>query len=593
MKKFIALFTAMLFVVSAFAFVGCGGGERPTPLDVSTMSNEELLVYSVTGGLTKGSVLGLSTPSTESPIRDQKLSMELVINELSMAGTNVFGDDSFGIELDADFDADTNAFDTDMELDLFGESPAISAIYCQEGIYITDLMELTDDVLGISMDEISALMGDYGLTGDPYADYEDTYVDYDYDFTYEDDSLYDEDYTYDEELWDDTVTPDYGYSSPVGALEGLDYEALIATLTELEPAITKAITDAVDKHLTQGVTKEIKDITVEGVEYKNAYNVKFSIDGKTAFNIILDVATALCKEDALAEYLPEGFDISTLPTDEILPVMEGINLSFDNLVSAEGDTVVLDIDVTAAGKKFAVDFYDVDKKAEMKAGFLKEDGSFDEAMGVLYYTYTLDGKNEKGVIGFNEDGVETELIKFEGSFDGDAHEGTLSIISAVTTSLDYLVKGDTYNGKFEISNIKVSDGEETESLDIKFGIEYDIYTESADLDLYLKGDIQGTKIDMSASLEYEYANVTIIIPKDYKSFDEISEMEILSWANKLSEEYPGIFEGLMNMGGPSYEDDYDYNEDFDYDYGYDEDFDYDYDFDEDYSIDFGDLEYDF
>ena len=642
MKRLVALLTAVLFIISACVFAGCGNGDAKTPIekekvDLSTLSNAELLALSFADSFAQDNALTVLA-DRYSAFKDNSRNIELKINKLVSDGEIILEDPiKLGYEGKIDYEGDAiNGVAAEVEFELFGETIPFDYVADQNGIYATDLFGLNDEVIGITIEDINEKYGEgyfENLLGiGSYSNYESTYWEdataigiiggaesNDFDYGYANSFPTDFDAIIDSAL--ESVIGE-NYKDIVGddfdVLYDLDYEALIngdiqgflngimsdptvmAEVTALMETLLAPVANSINNAIAENVReelikKEIKDVTVEGVEFKNAYVISVSIDGKLVKDIIKSIYDSLLNDNGIysAALANAGINI-----DEILAVTEGFSFTLNNVLSAEGESVSMDIRLSAMGMTVAYVSTDVETKKDTKFGILDANGNFDANLGYIGYSYEWNKSNdtEKGVLSVTTSGITEEFIKFEGSYDGNKREGKFYGFGEGTTfSFDYMIKGDDLCGEISVGNFAITENGKTEAFDVKLSFAYNIFVEGAEVEFGIKSNGEGNELDMEISVCEIYEDVKINVPKKYTNFKEMNQFEILGWIGDFEEKYPNIYNALMgdfggSMGGlgGGYNDDYSFDMN---DFSFDMD-DYSFDMD-DFSFDMDDYSFDF
>ena len=185
MKRLVALLTAVLFIISACVFAGCGNGDAKTPIekekvDLSTLSNAELLALSFADSFAQDNALTVLA-DRYSAFKDNSRNIELKINKLVSDGEIILEDPiKLGYEGKIDYEGDAiNGVAAEVEFELFGETIPFDYVADQNGIYATDLFGLNDEVIGITIEDINEKYGEgyfENLLGiGSYSNYESTY----------------------------------------------------------------------------------------------------------------------------------------------------------------------------------------------------------------------------------------------------------------------------------------------------------------------------------------------------------------------------------------------------------------------------------
>ncbi|MBR5278378.1 MAG: hypothetical protein IKU23_03840 [Clostridia bacterium] len=651
MKRLVALLTAVLFIISACVFAGCGNGDAKTPIekekvDLSTLSNAELLALSFADSFAQDNALTVLLDKATEP-KDSVIGTKLEVNKLVADGENLL-EDPLSIEFEGKMDYGTdfiNGIAAELKVSMLGETLPLEFIANGDGIYATDILGLNDKAIGISTAEIEAMIesmgGLEGILGslDPYGAYENaTYWEdataigiiggaesNDFDYGYANSFPTDFDAIIDSALesvigenYKDVVGDDFDvlydldYEALIngdiqGFLEGImndqaTSEAITAMLDSVFTPFFDAFASSIEANVTEDLlTKEVKNVTVEGVEFKNAYVISLYVEA----NLLKEIIETAYEKLLYGENLyGAALGNAQLNFDDILQTTEGISLTVTNVLSAEGEAISRDIYLTGMGQAAKYVSTDIGTKSTFKVGMVDANGNFDANLGYIYYNYdwNKDNNTEKGVLGATMGGANEEYAKFEGSYNGDKHEGRFSIgLNDELFGVDYMIKGDDLCGEISVGNFAFNENGRTETLNVTFTMSYNIYVEGVEVEFGIKGEIEGTEADMTISFWSKNKDVTINAPKDYQKLSEMNEMVFLGWFGDFSEKYPNISKALMgDFGGMSglgggYNDDYsfdldDYSFDLD-DYSFDLD-DYSFDLD-DYSFDLDDYSFDF
>ena len=523
-KRIIAILMSLLMVFSVAVLSACdktgdgdGSGEE-SKVSVENLSAKELFQLSFTN-TANGSQDQI--PDILTKAGDLKVKADLKVNKLDVQGQDMTMGKPISLAFDASVDMDGKALEANASAELFGEKPTIGAIINSEGAYVTDLLGVNDKPIGVKFDE---LLG--------------------------------------------TIMPEAGANSA---------SDMIAQATQLVDTIMAIVTNAVEKNITdEAFVKEMKDVTVEGVEFKGAAVVTFTIDKAMTQAIITEIITQIsANEDLKALMGDEEIDLT-----EIEGMLEGFtNVIVTNTISADAETIAMDIIINGdldGYNGFAMKSTFVGGNCKISVAPVDEKSEFIAEEGILNIAYTLDDAgNEKFVVSFTETDETVEFVKAEGTYNNNKHEGTLTVdVDGSGVSLKYVMEGDLMNGKLTISDLAIAEGGVSNTIPVTVTVEYSMNNTKADMKLSVVANIEGmANIDVSAEISVETSNVTVSAPADAVSINDIDENEAMDWLTKIGEKYPTIFSMISSMGGSSYDDNY-MEDDYYYDDTYYEDGDY-------------------
>ena len=413
---------------------------------------------------------------------------------------------------DFSIDADGKAVEVKGEVELFGEKPTIGAILNTEGAYVTDLLGVTDKAIGIKFED--ALNSVVGAGG--------------------------------------SVLP-----------EGMD----IASLTGLGDTVINIVTTAIENNINdEAFTKETKDVTVDGVEFKGASVVTFTLDKAMIQAIVTEIITNITANEDIKALMGE----ESIDSSEITSQLEGFtNIIITSTISAEAETVAIDIVINGdldGYKGFAMKSAFVGENRKMSVAPIDEKGEFIAEEGILNISYTIDGEGkELFTIAFVDSEETIEYVKAEGTKTNNKHEGNLTVnADGQAISVKYVLEGNLKNGKLILSDLAMTQEGVSNEIPVTLTIEYSLNDTKADLKVSVTANIEGmANVDISATLSVETGNVSVTAPADAIDFTEIDETEAMGWLTALSEKYPSIFSMISSMGGmgtvePDYDENYDY-----------------------------------
>ncbi len=511
-KRFIALFTALLLVFSAFLMTACdkdsntdnSGAEEQSKVDIATLSAKELFEYSLTNTAKTDSIPEIMTKES-----DLKASYSIELNELSAAGEDITQGKPIKLTFDGAFDVDNTAAELNAQISAFGETPSLSAIVSKDGAWVTDLLGVNNKAIGVKFDELEI--------------------------------------------------PDA--SGEITAATNAFNDALLA-ITGANEEIVNAYNEAVSKYVTDDqFAKENGAVTIDGVTVENATTVTFTFTSEDAKNVFKDVLTKIISLEAFKEYVGD----EEVDVDEALAAFDSLgDLKYANVIDAEGNLVAMDIYFTVNSENYetgeieaqayAIKATMVNDSCKVHIGMLK-DGALDAEAGIVKceYTYNKETNEEKFFFGIQE-GEETETyITIDGTFKDGKHEGVFSVPEML--SIKYSFEGDGFSGKLSISEISVIDQGVTTTIPLEFNVEFACSDRRIGYEYILKLDVQDVaKIDLSIKAAIEVANVTVEAPTDYTNATELTEEDMAPWLQQLPEKYP-TFYALIEAAMNSYEGD--------------------------------------
>jgi len=416
---------------------------------------------------------------------DIKTSFTLDIDKLTI-GENIFADKENPISLgiNSDFDSATNASSLSAFFEIFGEKPSVSAVITQSAFYIVDLLGINDSAISVNIPEIES---------------------------------------------------DSSFDSAVSIYNSIDFSKLSSELlTAVSNAFKKNITDS---HFS----KEVTDITVEKVVYKDCAIVTLIIDKDTLTAICVDIANSLKKSDTFKDLIDDSSEVTASDID-----------------LGDVDKIIINDTVTADAKTLSMNFDVKDKDDSLLFTFISalSDNSVKISAGLptpfFNISYSWD---ENGAQSFScniiVDEEQSLDFKFDETFKDGKFEGAASLKVAETTiGLKYSREEKKDGFKFAVSEFSFTDDGITLSLPLELTVEQKTSEKGSTTDITFKMALQDSfDISISSSLSVTAEDVSVSVPESTVNIEEISEDTLDSWLLEAATKYPTIYLTLSSLFG--------------------------------------------
>ncbi len=513
-KRITAILLATLLVLSAFLMTSCKKdkeeGEDEEKIVVENLSAKELFALSINNTLSGGN--GLMSAFTTSSKNEGEISAKVNLNKLEVEGNDMLQGEKISAEIGGKVDMDNKAVEVQVALNALGEKPSFKGVLDTNGVYITDLLGVNSQPIGMTFEDLDL---------------------------------------------------------DASVLDQILNNEFIDASAELYNDIAKALSASLDKNITESAyTKEMKDVTVDGKEYKGAAVATLTVTSEMAKNFVYDFITSLSANDVVSDLLNNsGMDASDI-SDEI--DFEG-SVKITNIVSADAKTIAVDFDVDIEGKKFALKYSNIETSIKMTAGLVGENGEFDVDEGIIKFEYTLDGENEKATLTAVEGEETMVLMTIEGTLKNGKHEGTLKInpeqpsnkeevesdgaVSAVVSraiTVKYTYEATNTTLKLGISEIGMVQNGITVSIPLNLSYELKATGSKFEYKIAAALNMENTiNVDFSLEVAVDLKSVTVTAPTSYMTIDELDENTAQQWLTKLQNKYPKIIEFISEMGNSS------------------------------------------
>ena len=571
--KILAFLTAMLLVLSSLLMTACdksdsnsktddndaassavsdesnstgesGNVSEESSTNVDELSPKELFSHSIKTALSNDEIFdNIDFNEIVDNVKSNdtiKYDIDVVINKLASEGVTIF-DETVKFNMGIGADLTNGVAKADIGFEMFGEKPEISAILAENGIYFSEF-------LGISDKPILATFEEMGVSVDEFQ----------------------------------AITP----SSFAAILEEMGInEDDFDKIADLCNFFVETIEKAVSNNITdEAYTTETKDVSINGVEIKNAKIITLTITAENAEGIIKDIVTDTLANETIKELL-ESNEAADVTVDEIMePLGDAIESVFKSVkiinIVDNDTTVALNIElngvetniefVTDEDGNFIEETTDTEEfcfgvycafagnTTKIQAGLI-ENGSFDTTQGILTYEYTLDGNNEKLTFSLEEDGETNTYVNYEGTKNGNKHEGVLTLTDGEDKVIltGYIEDNET-SGTLAITEITADMGGVKTTVPLELIVSATATDTKISIEYSIKVDIKDIiTMDMTAKYSIEYTEVAIEIPSDTIGVDDLTEDDLLAWEEEFMENYPKIIEYfeelVMAMQTPSYE----------------------------------------
>lgn len=485
-KRILALFTALLMLLSMAFFVGCD--KKDANDDDDNGAKKELTAKEQFNASLEDALSGITneagnlTSSSLASKTDTVGSFLLTLDTLKYSGLDLSSLGDIAISGTMKSDVDTNLVSFDMTANLFGDEPTLGIITDANtgDVYFTDFLGLNESPLYIP------------------------------------------------------------------ASNSIDEEQLAAIQAYTENAekiaedLVKALTNAIDKNFNDSCYKSEKTtVTVNGVEFKNASVLTLTIDSTLAANVVRDFLTDVLKIEGLGELLENEIDV-----DEVLAEMSELESIVIKTVSADDKTVGINVDITADGETVSTRIALIKDNFKLEMGVIKEDGSYnyDEGVIVCDYVFDVEAGTQKAGLYMIEGDYTEYLFKLDATVENGVYDGRITMnMDGEEIYVDYVYESRENGGKITIENL--------DGLGVPFpvGIVIEYETTDSKFDFTMSMSCNDGEMEIAATLNYtlETGDVTIEEVTDYIDFDDFDMSNIEKDFKKL---YPTLYSLLSYAG---------------------------------------------
>ncbi len=340
-----------------------------------------------------------------------------------------------------------------------------------------------------------------------------------------------------------------GQQSPSGDVDlsdvSIDAEAITQIIDSLTAVIEKNITET-------AYTAEEKTVTVDGKTFESATVVTLNITNEMAKTIGKEFTDTLLANEAIKSMIGDDFKFEEGDVPK--------SVKFINTVVDE-KSVALDVEIELGDKanddtseeaddgeeekpkynKFAIHANYIDGNFKLDLGPVDANGKYFEEYGYMSAAYTLEGENEKFIFSLTDDGETLELLKIEGTYKENKHEGTATLgIEGTGVGLKYSFTVGESTADLSVGPMTVTNMGQKQEIDLL--ITASVNTEDKDnpkLNGSIKLNIPGG-LDISAkySIISTVEDVTLQPVTDYETMDQV-DMEKLQ--SDLAKKYPNLY----------------------------------------------------
>lgn len=551
-KRIIALFVAALMLLSVFAMTACEDEDESSAVDSSVaessteeVSNEEvtpptpkeMLVNALKNSFgeskEEGSEENDSAIENAFAIGDSKLDIDISLNKMESEGESAIPGLPLNLKSSLLLDMDSESalgfkMQADGSLTFAGETVPFDILTDGNGIYFDNFFGLTEEKFGMS--DVFEMMTDMGMSSIP-----------------------------------DTS----------------DYEKLPEILGGIiEKVLSSNLKD-------DAYTAEVKDITLEGKEYKGATVVTFTLTAENAqeiFDAVIDelianeITNKLWGED-LSLMKEDDYNIA----DDFSKLVVNVQIAEESIVGIDFtldyfdydysyDEEILYGDECNHGDDFDEDIV-YDDKELLDGGYVADNTEPEKVAYTMTFVYAVtdngfkinfapsqEADSEKYVITYSlgEAGelklsadsilgeVTTTLFAVEGTVTENKFDGKLTItVNGQTIQVVFTLEYSDTNVKLTISGIVIPMDGMSLALPINAVIDITATENKCTIAGSAKMEFTGIAFDASFSITEEITEVTIedINPEDYSSMDDPDDGERLG--KQFQKLYPNIYALVM------------------------------------------------
>lgn len=503
-KRLFAAFTALIMLLSVFAFASCEDESAEASSDVSAEESEkeltprELFTASIFKTVADGvintdnsvdDILNMLTGSTNAADGVGKLSLS--VDKLNIEGATL---DMFGgkasIEADIQFDKDTQISKIDYALDFMGEKPTGGVLYdnANKKMFITDLFDSLEKPILVNPANLE----------------------------------------------DSVDLGSFNSASP------FDMDDVKYVFNSAVNAIGNNIKDDM-------FTSEVKDVTVDGNSYNGATVITLTVPKEASTAIAKEFIDSLLKNETIKSTLDADIEIEEEDFPESIKIVNTV---------VDKKSLALDVDIKLPEKTTANDESDEDEGPEydtiaihtsyvgdnfkLDFGPVDAEGKYFNEHGYISVSYTLDGENEKFIVGGMSDGEKVEIIKIEGTNKNGEHKGSAYFgTERDSLSFPYAFVENDNGGILVIGPFESNVSGEKEKLDLKISANLT----TTDTKMSLNGTAsfkEGTnEIAVSFTETLEQKDVTLEPITDYIEIDDFDESKL---ETAFKEKYPTLYQ---------------------------------------------------
>lgn len=503
-KRLFAALTALIMLLSVFAFASCEDESAEASSDVSAeesvkeLTPRELFTASIFKTVADGvintdnsvdDILNMLAGSTNAADGVGKLSLSIDKLNIEGATLEAFGDKA-SIEADIQFDKDTQISKIDYTLDFMGEKPTGGVLYdnANKKMFITDLFDSLEKPILVNPANL-----------------------------------------------DDSVDLDSFNSASPFDMDDVKY-------------VFESAVNALGNNIKDDMfTSEVKDVTVDGSSYNGATVITLTVPKEASTAIAKEFIDSLLKNETIKSTLDENIEIEEEDFPESIKIINTV---------VDKKSIALDVDIKLSEKTTADDESDEDEGPEydtiaihtiyvgdnfkLDFGPVDAEGKYFDEHGYISVSYTLDGENEKFIVGGMSDGEKVEVIKIEGTYKNGEHKGTASLGTdreKVTFPYAFVEKD---NGcSLEIGPFESNVSGEKEKLDLKISANLT----TTDTKMSLNGTASfkegSNEIAVSFTETLEQKDVTLEPITDYIEIDDFDESKL---ETAFKEKYPTLYQ---------------------------------------------------
>ncbi len=530
-KRLMAMFIALMMLLSAFILAGCTDETTDTSSDASgETSGEELTPKQLFESSIKN--LAIKTDDVTKLSNTSVDTVNLTVDKLVVGETDVTQLGAISLSGNAFVDKNGNA-DGSFELSAFGEKmPYKMTIYNKE-LFVVDFLGLNDKPIKMELPETTENVD--------------------------------------------------------GAVAG---NAILANTDKL-PAITEHVIKSIETVINANVddsmfTAEDKDVTVLGKEFKNAKIITLTVDDAKLEKISNELIDELMKNEDVKKLFGDDFDkaeavkeledfkslriVNTVVDETTVALNTYIDYSeaqSEDEATAQNEEVVDSADVSATeeskaevekeDKSFAISIESVDKNFFLEMGFANADGKVDAKIdGAIVLDVKDDGsKFSLSFKTIEDDETEIELIKANADIIDGEYKGVFTIdMDRTKIDVDFYAESTETTGTFGINKITVNvtdyEGNETKNeIPLELYVNYKIEENKLTADGKIKFAIENmANIEASFDVTSEYKDVTVEAVTDSITMEEFqTEYDDEAIGAQLNEKYPKTFAFLALVLG--------------------------------------------
>ena len=505
-KRILAIFLSLIFVLSAFTLWACEEGEESQGSSDSSVAEETNSEAEQAKKLLSDSIkaikseLSFNIPffnikdnNVDFPINSSDLKGEatLNVNSFSLMDNNLNGQ-SATINLNGGYDHDNKAFLVNAKIDYAGEMPTGSAIITENGIFITDLSGVNDKAIHLDEDTKG---------------------------------LFDK----------------LNNLNPNQQGESITLGDVSSAMSDIANILLVAIGEQIPD---DNFKLETKTVAVDGVSYENASVVSMTISKESAEAIYKDVIINLLEFDFFINTIAkQGYT-----ADEIKNIVNDVNfdefqsLKIESVIDCNSKPINTKIHLISNNdKSFAINVNSVGENLILKAGKVNENGDYLADNKVIFLNYTFDQttKSENLSFGWESSGGIKKLFDAVGTFDGDKHEGKLSVeINGMGVSANYVTECNADYAKLTLKEVGILNGgliiPESE-ISVWAKMNDKVLSFGMTTKAYFPGFID---IDVTAEGTLKTADLTVTAPEEYIEESEIPEETQQKWEDEIKKQFP-------------------------------------------------------